>query len=368
MTGVSPLRTTDEWPFPAGPFDARLPAYRRETFIRLYGTHVDYLNTADNDYQLKWFLLHLHLSPGQRTWLGWLGAMTCDHLTTWNLFQRYPEPDAVNVEEFSTYVTTRASELPYGIDRRYYKAPKQHLGLMLAGMRTMMGGASWEEWLGDLCLGPPADNFTRVYMSLQTVPYHGRLVPFTMSERFWNLGFPIDPGWLDVYHAGSRPFRSGLMLVLGRNDLDQRKTSPVELQRLHRDPAFLATAETELYRLYDDCRKRYPDKRHSLFHFETCLCTYKGWWRGRRYLSCYNDMMWDDMNRRWESKLLSDRHFEMFQIIRRESLPDALRCELVRGHQGYTKRRAMWFLETGELINFSRLFPDVTPDTFQEDE
>lgn len=276
--------------------------------------------------------------------------MTCDHFTTWAIFRRWPDPDAVPLPAFSAWFWANTAALPFGVDRRYYKNPLLGIDVMLGRLRSKMGGAGWAEFFGEFTTGSPGDNFRRLYAFLRTIDGFGRLIPFTMSERFWNLGFPIEPERLDVFDPGSRPFRNGLVRVLGRDDLDTPRGEAF-------DRRLLPAAETELEALYEDCRRRWPDARHSLYHFETCLCTYKGWWRGRRYTGCYNDMYRADLDRR--KRTLSEEDADMFERIRAESLPEWARCELTPGDPGYSLAKRTWFLETGEAVTMRHVYPDM---------
>jgi len=338
--------------------DFRLPEYRREVFLRFYEFHLE--NRSHPGcvyYAMPWLIERFNLDAEQKLWLAFLNGNTQNIVTTWRIFERFPNVTAGCSLAARAWFDDNYTMLAWDTDRRYHK--KSFIPAVVCYAQLVDGDQSY--FFQQLYGNREEDTFRRVWDTVRSSFYgFGRLTTFSYLEYLRIVGLPIlcDDLFLNDM-SGSKSHRNGLAKVLGRDDLDWHASTgfmgdyaPGQLAWLT-DEAALLLAEAQ-------ARTTADPRDVNYFTLESALCTYKSWHRPRRrYSNCYNDMFYDRIKKAestWGP-------LPMFWNMREECVPEHLRLECNGNDPGLVPEKQDHYRLTGQPIMMSRRWP-VFDNTF----
>ena len=342
--------------------DFRQPAYRRAVFKRFYDFHIRYRSHPGCVYYLMPQLAdRMEMDEEAKLWFAFLNGNTQNPLTSYLIFERFPEPSTKMQEWFDS----EWARLHFDVDRRYQK---QLLPKACANYAEQINrhGSQQEyfEHLRHERIGKQA--FPAVWNEVRNhMLGFGRLSAFSYTEYLWVMGQPIECSDLFLKDlSGSKSHRNGLSLVLGRDDMDWHDSNPSGFDGSY-GPGVLNWLESEADALLSECRsfsKNNPYYEHIGYHtFESALCTYKSWHRpNRRYPNCYNDMLHDRIKQ--AEQVWTDTDFSLFWQIRQDVLPKHLRLEDNPSDCGLKPSKQNHYLRTGQVIMMHNEWPEFAND------
>lgn len=329
-------------------FDFRLPQYRREVFMRFYQFHLKHNAFPGCVYYL---IPHLtgHLDINQRLWFCFINGCTQNPVTSYIIFQQFPSLEELNIETFEAWHAQHWRKLDYDIDRRYQKG---HLVEMVMNYKQQLKGMTQEEFFNSACYSNiNENNFDLLWTYIMKNFFmFGRLSTFSYLEYLKIAGLPIECSHLFLEDKdGSKSHRNGLCKVLGRDDLEWHKSNPGFAGYTKDNYTWLIE---EGQQLLNESEERFINEpfTHNVSYFtlESCLCTFKGMFRGRRYPNVYNDMLYDRIisaQKKWPGVDLN-----IFWQARQKHLPQHLRCEDTLHTKGLCKKKQQIFKTTGKII------------------
>ena len=204
--------------------DFRKPEYRREVFLKFYEFHLKYKSHPGAVYYVMPYLANKYnWNMEQKLWFAYINGCTQNPLTTWVLFNKFPDFSKINLEEMEKWHREYWKNLDYDTDRRYQKG---HFVEMVMNYKETLGNKTQEEFFNDLCDSKDLmKNFDNVW-DVVSKDFHmfGRLSTFSYLEYLKIMGVKIDCSNLFIYDkSGSKSHRNGLCVVNGRDDLDWKK-------------------------------------------------------------------------------------------------------------------------------------------------
>ena len=341
--------------------DFRQPQYRREVFLRFYKYHLKYRAHPGAVYYVMPFLANRNnWNFEERLWFAFINGATQNPLTSWVIFNHFPNPHNVTPEEMDEWHRKYWRNLDYDIDRRYQKG---HFVEMFTDYKKHLDGKTQEEFFRSIANTDDVyQNFRNVWGYVYNKFFmYGRLSSFSYIEYLKIMGLNIDCDSLFIHDkSGSVSHRNGLCKVLGRDDLDVHKKNellPEEIKGGH-SKEIMDWLEVEGDLLLKEAESRFRGEEffHDVNYFtlESTLCCYKSWHRvNRRYANVYNDMFFDRIKkaetRNWKDIDGSDISFDIFWEARKEYLPQVMRREDNPKDPGLVKVKQNWYLMTGEV-------------------
>ena len=331
--------------------DFRLPQYRREVFLKLYEFNLKYKAHAGFVYGAFPYLnKKFSLDTEQKLWLGFLNGCTQNIVTSWIIFELFPDINSFNVDTFNDWWNINYKKFIVGkgwdLDRRYFKIGKTGLTNCIKCYKEYVDKHGSQQNLFDSIVkyNDPYKNFRMLWDFVRNkLLSFGRLSTFSYTEFLKIQGLNIDCDDLlleDI--SGSRSHRNGLCKVLGRDDLDWWKTKVTyskETINWLKDEADILLQECKDKIKYDDI---------SFYSLETALCNYKSMHRpNRRYPNVYNDMFY---NRIKYAESMWDKNFSLFWDMRIEILPKELRVEDNPKDFGLHPYKQNFYLNTGQVV------------------
>lgn len=333
--------------------DFRLPQYRREVFMRFYEFHLKYRAHAGAVYYtFPWIFEKLKLDAEQRLWFAFINGCSQNVITTYLIFQEYPDFHKLDVKELDGFFNKWYTNFGWDTDRRYHKS--MFIKCVESYREAMAGRSQKEVFDGLTVAGDEHQTFRNVWSFVRSnFLSFGRLSTFSYLEYLRLCGVALDcPELFMDDLSGSRSHRNGVCKVLGRDDLDwwKQKKHPYDKEGIE-----WLTEEAAI--ILQEARMRIDHPDVSYFTLETTLCCYKGWHRpNRRYPNVYNDMFYErivNATRTWKSKDL----FMTFWECRRASLPVHLLLEANKRDLGLHKTKQNHYRLTGEVIMMDREYP-----------
>lgn len=321
--------------------DWRLPAHRREAFLRFYAFHLEHRAHPGMVYSwLPAIADHLNADDDQRAWIVWLNANTQNPVTTLLLLQQADHP--ARWRKVVDFWNKHFVDLQWDTDRRHQKSKfGEATERWAAGRRPGDRWRSLETW-------PAAWNYAT------SLPYMGRLSAWSMIEYariLFGPAVPDAPTMLLGDKAGSRSHRNGLALVDGYDSTFWGvNDTPVGLY-------------TDLEILADELLADVTvDSTHaaegiSRLSLESALCTYKGWHKPRRrYPGVYADMAYDRLL--W-AEARHGRRFDVLWDARERDLPEYLRLEASPYDPGCVPAKQDHYRLTGQPVMMERTYHDM---------
>ncbi len=325
--------------------DFRLPAYRREVFLRFYSFHLRHRSHPGGVYYVLPHLAKVYnWDAEQRAWAAWINGNTQNPVMTLLLMEACGHSPR-RAEDALTLWNKHFTRMQWDTDRRHQKgvfadATRAYLDLTSAGQAAYWRKAAHGGW--ESC-----------WQAARALPHLGRLSAWSYLEYLRLLGVAVpdaDTLYLED-RAGSKSHRNGLLLVLGRDADMSWRLNPDHPGTY--SPDTIRDLETEGARLLAEARFRNP--RHpdvGNLTLESALCTYKSWHLPRRrYPGVYNDLLHSRLL--WAQARWGNR-FGAIWDARREALPDYMRLEDNPTDPGCVAAKQNHYLTTGQVIVMDR--------------
>jgi len=330
--------------------DFREMQYRREVFLRFYEFHTKVKGHAGGVYYiLEHLAKELNLDQNGKLWLAYINGCTQHPITTYLIIRRFPSLENIDIHELKSWFDANYKKLGWDTDRRYFKA--KFIQCVLDYKQHMNGG-SQADFFNNICNTlDPKENFRKLWDKvLNEFKYMGRLSTFSYIEYLRILGLNVECDQLFLGDMkGSKSHRNGLCIVLGRDDLYDRKDNKVTYS-----PECIEWLAGEAEQLLKEAKERFGGKHVNYFTLETTLCCYKGWHKvNRRYPNVYNDMFFDRVRK---SEEIWGNQFKIFWDSR-EFLGDYLRLERNKTDIGFCKEKQNHYRLTGEVIMMDNDYP-----------
>lgn len=328
--------------------DFRLPAYRREVFLRFYAFHLRYRAHPGGVYYLLPHLAQVHgWDLEQRLWFAFINGNTQHPLTSWLLWRAGPSP--ARAEAMLAAWRDNYPALAFDTDRRHHKA---QLHRATRGYLALLGGRPQADYWHRAAEG----GWAGLWQAALAIPTFGRLSAWSFLEylRLAGIGTDADSLLLED-RDGSRSHRNGLALVCGRDDLDWHASNPGFDG--HYSPAVLSDLALAGEELLAEAKRRAvgqpwaPDV--TRLTLESALCTYKSWHRpNRRYPNVYNDLAYDRIRQAEHAWPSTD--FGWAWEARRQALPAYLRLEDCPNDPGCVPVKQNHYRLTGQVVMMDR--------------
>lgn len=326
--------------------DFRKPEYRREVFLRFYEFHTKYkAHPGAVYYTIPYLIEAFNLDAEQKYWLCFLNGICQNIITTWGIFDKFPNvpTNRKELDDLSFYFRQHYTKFGWDTDRRYVK---NQFEKCVGKYIFLIAGQTQEEYFGSFCNQvDEKENFNRLWnVVMEDFYLFGRLSTFSYLEYLKIAGLNIECSNLFIFDLdGSKSHRNGLCKVLGRDDLDWHSSNP----------AFNGYTKGQLEALLQEGEALLQEAKSrgidaGYFTLESTLCCYKSWFRkNRRYPNVYNDMFYERIvrnEREW------GRKNELFRAIRQKCLPKHLLIEENYTDPGVRPIKQNWFREYGEVI------------------
>lgn len=325
--------------------DWRLPANRREAFQRFYSFHLKYKSHPGMVYSYLPAIADAYdLDGDQRAWLAWLNGNTQNPAMSLLLLDAAPTHyEWANAVAFWN---EHFKLMDFDTDRRHQKGKF---------------GEATEKWFAQFGDDPATgwwiaglDGWEGTWKHANSQPYMGRLSAWSMTEYARILlgnDVPDSEDWMLKDKSGSRSHRNGIAVVAGYDATFWEAETPDML-------GIVGELEAFADGLLAEARKRNPGHPDvGRLTMESALCTYKSWHKpNRRYPNVYADMAY---NRLMKAEARFGKRFQVLWDARRRDLPWHLRIEDVPYDPGLTAVKQNHYLETGEVVNMWREFPDM---------
>ena len=311
--------------------DFRKPEYRREVFLRFYEFHLAYYSHPGGVYFIMPYLAEKYnWTQNQKYWFAFINGSTQNPCSSWVIFNKFPDFESLDINEFEKWHWENWKRLQYDIDRRYVKG---HFSEQVQNYKKLVGSKTQEEYFNSICSKEdPYENFWGIWNKVFNDFFmYGRLSTFSYLEYLKIMGLNIDCPYLFMDDLdGSKSHRNGMCKVLGRDDLDWFKDNP-EIK--YHSKEVVEWLEMEAENILNEAKERFRGepflKDVNYFTLESTLCCYKSWHRiNRRYPNIYMDMMFERIkNAETKGWDLERINFYDFWQARRKYLPFDLRIE-----------------------------------------
>lgn len=383
--------------------DFRHPQYRREVFLRFYEFHLRYRAHPGCVYFMLPELWK-DLTQEQRLWLCFINGNTQNPVTSWRIFNQFPDRKALATNErkmfkLEEWFNKEYKRLEFDIDRRYHKKDflrsVQCYNALVQPFTAYDAHNPQAAYFGHVKLNearahsrPRSAAFEGLWRTVRRDFYtFGRLSTFSYLEYLNIAGLPLASDTADMMMLsdleGSKSHRNGLAKVLGRDDLDWHDSNPTGFAGSY-TPEVMDWLKQEATQLLKDAIAKFEEPASGVdgapatrnyqpfvrrgdvnyFTLESAFCTYKSWHRqNRRYPGVYLDMMHDRIRKAeelWDGiRSVSAGSWDtaIFWRARRKHLPEYLRLEDNPKDAGLTAVKQNHYRETGEVIMMHRDWP-----------
>lgn len=337
--------------------DFREPRYRREVFLRFYLYHLKYRAHAGAVYYVFPYLFEQYgFNTEQKYWFAFLNGCSQNVITTWLLFEKFPDVHNLDMTNFSRFFRTHYDKFGWDTDRRYEKNKLENI---ILDYKHKLDGRTQEEFFSEICYSDDEyHNFNNVWEAVKgKFMSFGRLATFSYTEFLKIAGLHIDCDSLFLHDIdGSKSHRNGLCKVLGRDDLDWYKKDVEYTYEI------ISWLKQEGALLLEEARQRFNHPDISYYTLETTLCCYKSWHRkNRRYPNVYNDMFHDRIKYAM-AKWKSPKKFDVFWECRSASLPRHLLLEYNQKDLGVHPTKQNHYRLTGQVIMMDKEWDCFTND------
>ena len=226
---------------------------------------------------LRYISDRFELNLQQRYWLAWLYSMTYSPVTTYYIYNEFPDYENVDVPRLERWWDKNRNNLIFQTDRLRVKSNNQFIKAFIS-YRDMVGG-SQSTYFRSLVQPTPDLTYDNVMKNTGKFYTFGRFTQFIYLEMLNVLtGLPLEPTTLKLKDAES--CRNGLVYAYGLDEYDthgkDKKLTPTQLNHLQG--------------LFLEVKDKIQDlniEHKNIWNIETTLCAYKKHRLGKRYVGYY---------------------------------------------------------------------------------
>jgi len=344
--------------YPSNPArDFRTPKDRREGFLQYYAAEM--LTDIDPAFPtMNEIFDRYELSLEQQYWMAFLYAVFYENASVFLVQQEFPELEKIDMGRLERWHQKNWKLLQYQTDRRWNRG---HFVEMVASYKKLIGNQTQHQFFQKLLKFSYQNGygkthaqatFHNVWDTLMTVHKMGRHSVYAWTETLIRcLGLPMECD--SFFMAEAESSRNGLCYALSREDLLTHHDKKANGKRI--SAAEIKWLEGELETLMLELRQRWPKLPVDYMFVETVCCSYKGLFKGRRYLGYYLDRMAKEV-RRGQTKMAEISKgidWQTLWQIRSEIFFHEMLGELqTPPWLDIRKDECEVFLNTGHLINF----------------
>lgn len=226
---------------------------------------------------LRYISNRFELNLQQRYWLSWIYAMTYSPITTYYIYNEFPDYENVDVDRLQKWWDTNKDNLIFTTDRLRIKSNNQFIKAF-ESYRSIVGKSQSAYFRS---LVQPTRDLTYEFIMKETSKFYtfGRFTQFIYLEMLSVLTYlPLEPNTLNLSEAES--CRNGLVYAYGLDEYDTHgkdiKLTRPQLNHLQ-----------QLFRQLKGIIQTLPIQHRNIFNIETTLCAYKKYKLGKRYVGYY---------------------------------------------------------------------------------
>lgn len=285
---------------------------KRESFKRYSVAALKTWELDANYPMMQYLFKRYELSESQQYWACFLYGVFYHPGSVFYVMQEFPEFELVDLPRFEAWHAKNWRNLSYNTDRKYEKG---HLVEMFVSYLSVIGSqtpTAQYQFFERHLQSTPYENFHSLWASLSKLVRFGRYSLFIYTECLARcMGLPIEANTIFLKQADSP--RAGLCYVLDKPEWAKAKLS-------HEDWSYL---EVEVNKLIFEINMEYPDVKMDHWAIESCLCSWKGYWRDTkgRYLGYYLDRMASEILDMQNLDITQGIDWSVLWQFRRESFP-----------------------------------------------
>lgn len=282
--------------YPSNPArDFRSQADRREGFIQYYAAEM--LSDIDPSFPtINEIFDRYELSLEQQYWMAFLYAVFYENASIFLVQQEFPELEKIDMARLERWHAKNWRLLQYQTDRRWNRG---HFVEMVQSYKDLIGEQTQHQFFSKMIVTTNGKvdttrSFRNIWDKLHKVHKMGRHSVYAWTETLIRcLGLPIECD--SFFMAEAESSRNGLCYALYREDLLTHHDKKSDGTRISK--AEIKWLEDELETLMTELRNRFDFLPVDYMYVETVCCSYKGLFKGRRYLGYYLDRMAMEVDR-----------------------------------------------------------------------
>jgi len=226
---------------------------------------------------LKYISDRFELNLQQRYWLAWIYSMTYSPVTTYYIYNEFPDYENVDVPRLQRWWDKNRNNLIFQTDRLRVKSNNQFVSAFTS-YRDIVGG-SQSTYFRSLVQPSPDITYENVMKHTGKFYTFGRFTQFIYLEMLNVLtGLPLEPTTLKLKDAES--CRNGLVYAYELDEYDthrkDKKLTPTQLNYLQ-----------GLFLEVKDKVQELGVPHSNIWNIETTLCAFKKHRLGKRYVGYY---------------------------------------------------------------------------------
>lgn len=310
------------------------------------------LATEDYDpayYTMNYLKKRFNMSIEQTLWFCWLYGFIYNTGTAWVVMNKFPEYLSVNIDSLKDWENDNYKNLIFEVDTRHKKG-KIHIAFEY--YKDTVGESQYEFFKKVCCSSDKKENFRKLWNIVINWKLFGRYSAYFYIETLQKVaGLPIECDSLMLRDSGSKSHRNGLCYVLGKDEW-QLGSKFSEFKGYTSEQ--FEYLEEEADKIMNQMIEEYPKLRDKIeyFTFETVLCAYKGFFRGKRYPGFYLDR--DAQQIKKISEKWPSIDWNVFWECRKENLIPELCCENY-GIYSPDPNKQKEFMKSGKMVNMDIL-------------
>jgi hypothetical protein len=292
----------------------------RESFKRYSAAAIASWEIDPNYPLMNYLFQRYELSKSQEFWACYLYGVFYHPGSVFYVMQEFPEFEKVDLGRLKRWHDKNWRELRYNTDRKYEKG---HFVEMFESYRDLIGKqtpTAQEEFFNKLLdqddpdlnyKADPVKSFHNVEKALRKLLRFGRYSVYIYTECLHRcMGMPIHAD--TVFLKESKSPRAGLCYAINRPDWAKAQLSQEQWKVL----------EGQVDALLSELREEYPTLNVDHWFLESCLCSYKGFFRPKkgRYIPYYIDRMADEILQMQQSIITTGVDWKVLWQFRRECL------------------------------------------------
>lgn len=258
---------------------------------------------------MNYLFRRYELSKSQELWCCFLYGVFYHVGSVFLVLQEFPEMEKVDLGRLRKWHDKNWRQLCYNTDRKWEKS---HLVEMVESYIEVIGGqtpTAQEEFYAPLLCGSPVENFHSVTRELRKLLRFGRYATYIYTEALARcVGLPLEADTIFLKESDSP--RQGLAIALGKPEMGKGALTKEQWSWL----------EVEAMKLMREIQKEYPKLGMDHFYFESCLCSWKGFFRTTkgRYCGYYLDRMVHEIEQTRNTPVAAGVDWNVLYQFRRE--------------------------------------------------
>jgi len=223
---------------------------------------------------LRYVCNRYELNREQRYWLAFLYGTNYSAVTTFYIYNEFPDYQNVDVPRLQKWWDNNKHNLLFQSDRLKVKSFDKFVAIFKS-YQKLVGENQYEAFA-------KFKTYRGIYNFASNIYYFGRFSLFNYIEALHEIaGLETSPDFIDLKDAESS--RNGLCYAVGKEHYVKAKN--INIQELQMD----------FDKLVKELSNEFEDINVTIWNVETALCAYKKLHWGKRYLGYYIDRQMDEI-------------------------------------------------------------------------